>query len=147
MNSENSAIKIRLEKIEIAYTLLDKIQSTFSVHNFSDILDRDQEKSKRIERFFSYCSSAKLLHSRLLGNIAAYFPECIEATSKISSQISMIQGHFNNHIYRGAPDSNPNNPITSYAVAIEHCRLLDELANGVKLSLLNISESTWKNNL
>jgi len=69
MNSEKQII---FAKIEIAFSSLDQIQNIFSTHTFADTLYFDEDKNKRIERFFNYCTSARLLTSNLLGIFAAY---------------------------------------------------------------------------
>jgi hypothetical protein len=134
MDSSKQVIR---EKIEIAFSSLDQIQNIFSLHTFTDILDRDQNKSRRIERFFGYCTAARLLHSHVLGIFAAYFTAHINLATNISSEISMIHGYFNKHLYLDAPDPSLKNPIVPYAIAIQHVERLGELIEQLKQILVD----------
>lgn len=134
MNSEKQII---LAKIEIAFSSLDQIQNIFSTHTFADILYQDKDKNKRVERFFNYCTSAKLLSSHLLGIFAAYFSDHIDEMANISSHISVIQGNFNNHLFLDASKLDVNHSSEHYVTTIASVQNLDKSINRLKDSLLN----------
>lgn len=129
--------KIILTKIETAFSSLDQIQEIFSQNTLADILYRDNDRGKRVERFFNYCTSAKLLSSHLLGIFAAYFSGHIDEMANISSLISMIQGNFNNHLFLDASKLDANHSSEHYATTIASVQNLDKSINRLKNSLLN----------
>lgn len=128
----------RLEMIHVAYECASRTYSALTLHTLTHVLDSCEDKLARLDKFNSFCAQAKGHHAHLVGVVAAFFPEHIELAQSMASDISNIQGHFNNHIHAGAPEIKDFN--NSYVITREHLSKLEDKVEKLCTALLRISE-------